>query len=120
MSDYNKMHIAISNWMAANKDEEIKIKLGNLLRAISIALNINVEDIKRKNRRKDIVEARQLFYYFARSKFDVTLKTIADYLGQDHTTIVHGLTALQDKIDTNYNDINNTIKKLQWSYMMEN
>tara|TARA_R110000772_G_scaffold36098_4_gene86664 strand:+ start:13541 stop:14101 length:561 start_codon:yes stop_codon:yes gene_type:complete len=48
-------------------------------------------DLKKKTREQEYVFGRSFYYYMAREKTNYSLQKIADLVGRNHATVVHGL-----------------------------
>ena len=59
----------------------------------------NIEQLKKRNRKREIVTVRRMCIYFLKKNTHSTLKSIGDIFGQDHTTVIHSLDTIQDFID---------------------
>lgn len=107
-----------------NKLESIKIKLNSnkmtsdkVILIIETFFNIN---IKIKNRKIEIVKARQIamyfiYYYSKKYKWELTLKNIGYLCGKkDHSTVLHSLKMVNNYIETekDYREEIEEIKKL--------
>lgn len=73
--------------------------------------------LKTKSRKRELVVTRQCFYKIARD-LHYTLYSIADYLGFDHATVIHGVRVVNQQIDLHdpliviiYSAIRNEISK---------
>jgi chromosomal replication initiator protein len=63
--------------------------------------NVSKEDITSKKRNSEYVLPRQVIMYLIRTMTDTSLQTIADLLSKkDHTTIIHGVEKIADKVQT--------------------
>jgi len=58
-------------------------------------------DIKEDTRKREYAAGRALFYGLAKSLTKETLGTIGNYLGRDHTTVIHGIKNILPIIDKN-------------------
>ncbi len=68
------------------------IRLTDILNASSEMCGVEIEAIKGKSRRANIVRARHLYCYLAKSKTTHSLKKIAGEVGRsDHTTVINAL-----------------------------
>jgi chromosomal replication initiation ATPase DnaA len=54
-------------------------------------LGVRKKDILSKSRERDIVEARHLFWYFAKKWTDSPISLIARYSNCTHSTVIHGI-----------------------------
>lgn len=58
-----------------------------------------VEQLRRKSRLRKLVFARQKIFWLAKKFSKTTLKEMAAYMGgRDHTTAIHGITAINDQM----------------------
>ncbi len=62
-------------------------------------LGISETDFMSKSRASEIVEARQLTAYFARTKLGLTFHTIGRLMNRDHATAIAGIRRISDLID---------------------
>jgi chromosomal replication initiator protein len=82
---------------------EFTPKERELIEVIAITIcnhfKIPLDKLKSKSRKPELVKARNYVMFFARP--DYSLKDIGLYLGnRDHSTVVHGLSTLDDHVDT--------------------
>ena len=74
------------------------------------------KDIKGKSRKRHFVKARFIAMYCIKNNTSLTLKTIGDMVGRDHTTIIHSLRTIENTLSLHYNtdlkDELNEIKRL--------
>jgi chromosomal replication initiator protein len=64
-------------------------------------LQIEVDDLKAKTRKRAIVQARQIAMYFAKEMTRHSLKSIGLHFGgRDHSTVIHALQTVGDLIAT--------------------
>ncbi len=78
-------------------DSSIKILA---IREVTEYLQIPEPSIYIKTRKRDIVYARHLIYYFLLRKTKYTLEAIGSFFDRDHTAVIHGVESLADLIDT--------------------
>jgi chromosomal replication initiator protein len=63
---------------------------------------VEVDELKDKTRKKEIVIARQVAMYFAKEYTGHSLKSIGyQFGGRDHSTVIHAVQSVNDMIDTN-------------------
>ncbi len=68
-------------------------------RVVSDYFNIQVDELKDKTRKKEIVIARQIAMYFAKEYTGFSLKSIGYHFGgRDHSTVIHAIQAVTDMI----------------------
>lgn len=85
--------------------EELEKMLGN----ICTVLCLDVEEVKSKSRKEELVRARAIFSYIARER-KATFYKIADVLCKDHSSIIH-LVKLAKNMD-NYLKLKNDYEKV--------
>jgi len=71
----------------------------------------NIKDITELSRKKELVNIRHVFCYFA-TMFGYQRIEIGEYLKRDHSTVVHGLKFCSDMMDTNDIVFGAIIKKI--------
>lgn len=73
----------------------------DLLRVVAGALGYDNEDFRNKSRRPEYVMLRRVGAYLLRYNFpSLSLKSIGDFFGQDHTTINNTLAAAKNAFQT--------------------
>lgn len=84
---------------------------------VSSLFSITVDEFFSKSKKREIVDARQLVFYLCHQRL-MKITYIKDYMlksGLDihHSTIIHGINAIKDKIDMDgdYISIINRIEK---------
>jgi chromosomal replication initiation ATPase DnaA len=88
---YNKSEIKESKLM----------DLDDLVFIISIAMNVRIEDIKRKGRGVvEMADARKVCMYFAYKYSGLTLKEIGRYFSRDHSTVHEAISTAEGYIKT--------------------
>ena len=62
---------------------------------------VPVEMVKSKTRKREIVQARQISMYLAKSHTKTSLKSIGAFFGgRDHSTVIYACQTVEDLIDT--------------------
>lgn len=69
-----------------------------LLDRISKRLNVSVTDMRSKNRKRDVVVARQIAVAYLHLNTKMTLKQIGLIFGQDHTSVLHSTDIVRHSI----------------------
>ncbi len=85
-----------------------------IIQVVADHFGIKAEDITSKKRTSEIVVPRQVVMYLCRELTDNSLKNIAKVLDKkDHSTIINGITKIQDEInnDSNFANQIDIIKK---------
>lgn len=72
--------------------------LYNLLEACCFVTGQDIERVKKRDRYRDLVVTRYLFYYMARHYFGAKLREIQGLMNVHHTTIIHGLKLVDDLV----------------------
>ena len=87
--------------MKPNIKHSAEITIQRVLSAVCDYYNIKDEDLKAKTRKRSIREPRQIATFLIRKTNEkVTMKRIGEVFLQDHTTVIHNITAVQNQIDT--------------------
>lgn len=100
--------------------EHPAIKIGrknpdHVIRAITKHYGVELEDIKRKNRKRHICECRFLIMYYLYNECNMTLNDIADMLAPSvthHTTVLHGIQFVRSQKTIPDSDISNVCKMI--------
>lgn len=70
-----------------------------LLPLICCLMGQDIQRVKTKSIKQDLVCVRQFYAYFGKEVYNFPLRVLADELGaRDHTTIVHSLKVIKNKI----------------------
>ena len=86
------------------KSQQENITLDQIIKVVSLELNIKPSDIKSKKRNKDIVEARRIVIYLARELTPNSTPALAQYFNmKDHTAISHNIKKINQLIDEDEN-----------------
>ena len=84
-----------------------------IIRLVSDELSVNVFE---NNRKKHIIEARAMCYYFLRQNMNMPYQEIADVFGKNHASILHAVKAFPFMMMANVqlsSSYNNLIKKVE-------
>jgi chromosomal replication initiator protein len=83
------------------KDIETEVGIDFIQKAVSEYFGIQLEDLKAKTRKKEIVIARQVAMYFSKEFTNHSLKSIGYHFGgRDHSTVIHAVQTVNDMIET--------------------
>ncbi len=86
------------------KEKRKNITLEQIIKVISKELNVKPSDIKSKKRSKNIVEARRIGIYLARTLTPNSMPSLAQYFGmKDHTAVSHNMKKINQLINENEN-----------------
>ena len=78
-----------------------RVSDAQILKAVAVFFNITIEDLLSRNRRKEIVEPRQIAMYLLRDISDVSYPAIGEKMGRDHTTAIHSYEKISREADRN-------------------
>lgn len=84
----------------------------DIANAIESVIGIGYEDLKKKSRRRSLVEGRKMYCYFIKNKLGWSLKQIGDSIGnRDHTTVIHNIKGFGDlyQTDDTFRDISDRV-----------
>jgi chromosomal replication initiator protein len=100
------------------KKSSKELTIEHIQRLVGDHLNVSVEDIKSKTRKREIVQARQISMFFSKKLTNSSLCVIGKHFGnRDHSTVIHACQTVNDLKDTDieYNNKLNEIQKLSIS-----
>jgi chromosomal replication initiator protein len=84
------------------KEKRENITLEHIIATIAKELNIKPSEIKSKKRSTNIVEARRIGIYLARTLTPNSMPSLASFFGmKDHTAVSHNMKKIYELIDTN-------------------
>lgn len=78
-----------------------KISDDQILSSVAEFFNIKISDLIKKNRRKEVVEPRQIAMYLLREILDMSYPYIGEKLGRDHTTAIHAVEKINQELAKN-------------------
>ena len=78
-----------------------KVGDAQILNAVAEFFNITMDDLLSHNRRKEVVQPRQIAIYLLRDISDLSYPYIGDKLGRDHTTAIHSYEKINNEINRN-------------------
>lgn len=83
------------------KDIETEVGVDFIQKTVAEYYHINLEDLKAKTRKKEIVTARQVAMYFCKEFTNHSLKSIGYHFGgRDHSTVIHAVQTVNDLMET--------------------
>ncbi len=86
------------------KEKNANITLEDIINVISRELNIKPSEIKSKRRSKNIVEARRIGIYLARTLTPNSMPALASFFGmKDHTAVSHNMKKINEIIQNDEN-----------------
>ncbi|MBU0697504.1 MAG: chromosomal replication initiator protein DnaA [Bacteroidetes bacterium] len=104
-STLNKKEIdlALAKQMLKNfiKNTSKEISMEYIQKLVCEYFEVPVEMVKSKTRKREIVQARQISMYLAKSHTKTSLKSIGAFFGgRDHSTVIYACQTVEDLIDT--------------------
>ncbi|HVM77317.1 MAG TPA: chromosomal replication initiator protein DnaA [Candidatus Paceibacterota bacterium] len=78
-----------------------RVNDSQILKAVAEFFNISVEDLVSHNRRKEVVEPRQIAIYLLRDISELSYPYIGEKLGRDHTTAIHSYEKINEEVNRN-------------------
>lgn len=104
-STLNKKEIdlALAKSMLKNfvKNTSREISMEFIQKLVCEYFEVPVEMVKSKTRKREIVQARQISMYLAKSHTKTSLKSIGQFFGgRDHSTVIYACQTVEDLIDT--------------------
>jgi chromosomal replication initiator protein len=96
------------------KDIETEVGIDFIQKSVADYHGIQVDELKAKTRKKEIVIARQVAMYFCKEFTNHSLKSIGYHFGgRDHSTVIHAVQTVNDimETDTAFRNAVNELKK---------
>ena len=94
-------------------DQRREVSPSLIIDVVAEHFNISKEDITSRKRNSEYVIPRQIIMYLCRHMTEATYQMIAAHLGKkDHTTVIHGVEKIEEKIQTD-EDLRNKIENIQ-------
>ena len=93
------------------------MKLKKILKIVSNITHVSIENIKGKRRYPELVQARNIYYYFAK-KNNHSISKIARKIYKHHATVLHGLKTINRDIETNFLNSATLVEKC--NYFIDN
>ena len=78
-----------------------RVSDSQILKAVAEFFNITIEDLVSHNRRKEVVEPRQIAIYLLRDISELSYPYIGEKLGRDHTTAIHSYEKINQEVNRN-------------------
>ena len=98
------------------KPDISKISIDKIIERVSEYYKVPVNNIREKNRMKEVAHCRQVAMYISKKITNNSLKTIGLYFGgRDHSTVIHAIKTVENLQKSDFSvlkDINNIISNL--------
>jgi chromosomal replication initiator protein len=85
---------SIKNFSESVSDDQI-------IKAVGEFFNVAPEELVRRNRKKEVVEPRQIAMYLMRDILEMSYPYIGEKMGRDHTTAIHAVEKIGQEINKN-------------------
>lgn len=99
------------------KKEQSKISIDDIINRVSEYYKIPVDNLREKNRSKEVAHCRQVAMYISKIHTNNSLKTIGlNFGGRDHSTVIHAVKQIEknkEKDKILVNDINYILSQLE-------
>jgi len=89
----------------------MRIRLENILNTVAEYYDVPIESVYSRSRKLKAVKVRQIYFYLAFFVAGKRVIEIGDLLDNDHATVVHGKTKIQNEIKL-YPDLYSEIQEL--------
>ncbi len=103
--------------IATNRPANISID--QITKVVCEFFDVDENKVREKNRKKEVVQARQVAMYLAKKLTNSSLKTIGLHFGgRDHSTVIHAQNSIEEAINTDENMkeiIKNLRNKIEYS-----
>ena len=97
-------------------DKKSKISIDKIIEKVSDYFKVPANNIREKNRNKEVAHSRQIAMYIAKNFTNNSLKTIGlNFGGRDHSTVIHAIKNIEHlkiKDISVVKDINNIVSSL--------
>ena len=88
----------------AAKTEKTKISIDDIIEKVATFYKVPVNNIREKNRRKEVAFCRQVAMYVSKTITNNSLKTIGlNFGGRDHSTVIHAIQQIEELIKKDAN-----------------
>lgn len=96
-ADINDAKLAINR---EEKPDEESLTGEKILEAVSKYYKVSKDDILGKKKNKEIVIPRQVCIYLLTDMLSLSLESIGQFIGRDHTTVIHARDKIADSMKT--------------------
>jgi len=83
----------------STKNVSKRVSDAQILKAVAEFFGVSLEDIISHNRRKEVVEPRQIAMYLLREISELSYPYIGEKMGRDHTTAIHSYEKINQEIN---------------------
>lgn len=94
-------------------DHDKEVTIETIIESVTKYFRVTVEELKSKNRQKEIVIPRQVAMFLAKEMTDLSLKSIGYHFGgRDHSTVIHAVQTIHDMLSLD-RDIQQSVADLR-------
>lgn len=88
----------------SGKVEKVRVSIDKIIEKVAEYYKVPVNNIREKNRRKEVAHCRQVAMYISKEVTNNSLKTIGlNFGGRDHSTVIHAIQQIESmKITDSY------------------
>lgn len=106
MKTYNSAVLSLDQAESIVKDitndsQPVSVTVDKIIDYIARAFGVSSADIKSDKRQSDIKIARQISMYVIKEVTSLTLQEIGNYFGKNHSTVLHSINQIREKMDEN-------------------
>ncbi len=83
----------------STKNQSKRVSDAQILKAVAEFFSVSVDDLMSHNRRKEVVEPRQIAMYLLREISELSYPYIGEKMGRDHTTAIHSYEKINQEIN---------------------
>ena len=81
------------------KNQSKRVSDAQILKAVAEFFSVSIDDLVSHNRRKEVVEPRQIAMYLLREISELSYPYIGEKMGRDHTTAIHSYEKINQEIN---------------------
>ncbi|MGE5410699.1 MAG: chromosomal replication initiator protein DnaA [Clostridiales bacterium] len=81
-------------------DRKVNISIEYITKVVCEYMNVDENKVREKNRKQEVVMARQIAMYLSKKLTKSSLKTIGLHFGgRDHSTVIHAFNSIEEMVD---------------------
>jgi chromosomal replication initiator protein len=81
-------------------DRKVNISIEYITKVVCEYMNVDENKVREKNRKQEVVMARQIAMYLSKKLTKSSLKTIGLHFGgRDHSTVIHAFNTIEEMVD---------------------
>lgn len=70
----------------------------SIARATSRVFDVSLDDLKGRGRSSNLIKPRHVIYYLANTELKLSLTNVGRLMNRDHTSILHGVNSVREKM----------------------